>query len=53
LSASQARDQLDDAFGIFVAAKVVAMPLGPNIRVIDYGLRGIDLAFLLFLTVIP
>jgi hydrogenase maturation protease len=37
----------DDAFGVFVAAKLAAMPLAPNVRVVDYGIRGIDLAFAL------
>jgi hydrogenase maturation protease len=37
----------DDAFGVFVAAKLAAMPHAPNVRVVDYGIRGIDLAFAL------
>jgi hydrogenase maturation protease len=37
----------DDAFGVCVASKLAATPLGENVRVVDYGVRGVDLAFAL------
>jgi hydrogenase maturation protease len=37
----------DDGFGCEVAHKLTAMPLMPAIKVIDYGIRGLDLAYAL------
>jgi hydrogenase maturation protease len=37
----------DDAFGCEVARELCARPLPPRVRVIDYGIRGLDLAYAL------
>ena len=35
----------DDAFGVEVARRLGAVPLPPEVRVADFGIRGLDLAF--------
>lgn len=35
----------DDAFGVAVAHKLAAVRLPDNVRAVDFGIRGIDLAF--------
>lgn len=37
----------DDAFGVEVAKRLSARPLPPDVRVVDFGIRGIDLAYAL------
>jgi hydrogenase maturation protease len=37
----------DDAFGSEVARRLIAIPLPPQVRVMDFGIRGHDLAFAL------
>jgi hydrogenase maturation protease len=37
----------DDGFGCEVARKLAARPLPPSVRVVDFGIRGIDLAYAL------
>jgi hydrogenase maturation protease len=37
----------DDGFGVEVARALVAGPLPPAVEVIDYGIRGLDLAYAL------
>ena len=37
----------DDGFGVAVAAALAGMEMPENVRVVDYGIRGIDLAFAL------
>jgi hydrogenase maturation protease len=35
----------DDAFGIHVAQLLARRPLPPGVRVVDFGIRGLDLAY--------
>ena len=35
----------DDAFGVEVAHRLAARPLPPGVRVVDFGIRGLDLAY--------
>lgn len=37
----------DDGFGVAVVKKLVSAPIEQNARVVDYGIRGIDLVFAL------
>ena len=37
----------DDGFGVEVARTLVAGPLPPAVKVVDYGIRGLDLAYAL------
>jgi hydrogenase maturation protease len=37
----------DDAFGVEVAKRMAGRPMAPDIRVVDFGIRGIDLAYAL------
>lgn len=37
----------DDGFGVEVARRLLARPLPPAVRVVDFGIRGFDLAFAL------
>jgi hydrogenase maturation protease len=37
----------DDAFGVEVAARLARKRLPENVRVVDYGIRGLDLAYAL------
>jgi hydrogenase maturation protease len=37
----------DDAFGVEVAQRLVQRPLPEEVRVIDFGIRGLDLAYAL------
>jgi hydrogenase maturation protease len=37
----------DDAFGVEVAQKLARRAWPPNVRAVDYGIRGFDLAFAL------
>lgn len=37
----------DDGFGCEVARRLAARPLPANVRVVDFGIRGIDLAYAL------
>ena len=37
----------DDAFGVEVARKLAQRPLGEGVRVVDFGIRGIDLTYAL------
>jgi hydrogenase maturation protease len=37
----------DDAFGSEVARRLAGVPLPPEVRVVDFGIRGHDLAFAL------
>jgi hydrogenase maturation protease len=37
----------DDAFGVEVAQRLAKRDLPENVRVVDYGIRGIDLAYAL------
>ena len=37
----------DDAFGSEVARRLIEVPLPPAVRVVDFGIRGHDLAFAL------
>ncbi len=37
----------DDGFGVAAAAKLASKPIPQNARVVDYGIRGIDLVFAL------
>jgi len=35
----------DDAFGVEVARRLARRPLAPGVRVVDFGIRGLDLTF--------
>lgn len=35
----------DDGFGVAVAQRLATRPLRPGVRVMDFGIRGIDLAY--------
>lgn len=37
----------DDGFGVEAARSLTAANLGPDVKVIDYGIRGLDLAYAL------
>jgi hydrogenase maturation protease len=37
----------DDGFGVEVARRLGAQPLPPDVKVVDYGIRGLHLAFAL------
>jgi hydrogenase maturation protease len=37
----------DDAFGVEVAQRLLRRPLPPEVRVVDFGIRGLDLAYTL------
>jgi hydrogenase maturation protease len=37
----------DDAFGVEVVARLRSRPLPPGVTVVDFGIRGIDLAYAL------
>src|SRR5262245_3824394 len=37
----------DDAFGVEVAARLASRPLPPTVRVVDFGIRGLDLVYAL------
>ncbi len=37
----------DDAFGVEVAQRLARRPMPPNVRVVDFGIRGIDLTYAL------
>lgn len=37
----------DDAFGVEVVARLRTRPLPPRVRVVDFGIRALDLAFAL------
>ena len=37
----------DDAFGVEVAARLARKRLPENVHVVDYGIRGLDLAYAL------
>ena len=37
----------DDGFGVAVVRKLVSAPVAENARIVDYGIRGIDLVFAL------
>src|ERR1700736_5676334 len=37
----------DDAFGVEVARRLAYHPLPPGVRVIDFGIRGLDLTYAL------
>ena len=37
----------DDAFGVEVAQRMARMPMPPGVRVVDFGIRGIDLTYAL------
>jgi hydrogenase maturation protease len=37
----------DDAFGVEVARRLAGRPLPPGVRVVDFGIRAIDLAYAL------
>jgi hydrogenase maturation protease len=37
----------DDGFGVAVASRLAGLGVPANVRVVDYGIRGIDLAFAL------
>lgn len=37
----------DDAFGSEVARRLMAMPIPDGVRVVDFGIRGLDLAYAL------
>lgn len=37
----------DDAFGVEAARLLISRPQPPNVRVIDFGIRGLDLAYAL------
>jgi hydrogenase maturation protease len=37
----------DDGFGVALAALLAARPLPPGVEVVDYGIRGMDLAYAL------
>jgi hydrogenase maturation protease len=37
----------DDAFGVEVAKRLAVRPLPPEVRVVDFGIRGIDLTYAL------
>src|SRR5258708_34886 len=37
----------DDAFGVEVAKRLAYRPLPPTVRVIDFGIRGLDLTYAL------
>lgn len=39
--------QGDDGFGVAVAQRLARHPLPPGVRVVDYGIRGIDLTYAL------
>ena len=35
----------DDGFGVEAACALAAAPLGPDVKLVDYGIRGLDLAY--------
>jgi hydrogenase maturation protease len=37
----------DDAFGVEVARRLALRPLPPEVRVVDFGIRGLDLTYAL------
>ena len=37
----------DDGFGVALAERLAARPLPPGVEVVDYGIRGMDLAYAL------
>ena len=37
----------DDAFGVEVARRLATRPLPPGVRVVDFGIRGLDLTYAL------
>ncbi len=37
----------DDAFGVEVAQRLAKRPLPPGVRLVDFGIRGLDLAYAL------
>jgi hydrogenase maturation protease len=37
----------DDGFGVEVARRLSTLPLGADVRVVDFGIRGIDLTYAL------
>ena len=37
----------DDAFGVEVAQRLIRRPLPPEVRVVDFGIRGLDLTYAL------
>ena len=37
----------DDAFGVEVARRLMGRPLPPGVRVVDFGIRGLDLTYAL------
>jgi hydrogenase maturation protease len=37
----------DDAFGVEVARRLAMRPLPPEVRVVDFGIRGLDLTYAL------
>jgi hydrogenase maturation protease len=37
----------DDGFGVEVARRLAARPLPPDVQVVDFGIRGLDLTFAL------
>src|SRR5262249_15201119 len=37
----------DDAFGVEVARRLARRPLPPEVRVVDFGIRGLDLTYAL------
>jgi hydrogenase maturation protease len=37
----------DDGFGVVLAERLAARPLPPGVEVVDYGIRGMDLAYAL------
>jgi hydrogenase maturation protease len=37
----------DDAFGVEVARLLLARPQPPNVQIVDFGIRGLDLAYAL------
>jgi hydrogenase maturation protease len=37
----------DDGFGVAVARRLAGRPVDPDVRVVDFGIRGIDLTFAL------
>ena len=38
----------DDAFGVEVVRRLVARPQPEGVRVVDFGIRGLDLTYALF-----
>ncbi|HEX3674700.1 MAG TPA: hydrogenase maturation protease [Rhizomicrobium sp.] len=39
--------QGDDAFGVEVAQRLLSGPLPPDVKVVDFGIRGVDLTYAL------